>query len=149
MSSIGRRLIGVHCTFSCFKTRLSCCDDFFFTVGSRQGDSILGDYVLWSCYCRHDCDWTTAGHYKSILVIFIAGMIEGRGRRERGREGRGREGRALTREENGGKDESKRRMGRGIVSFSYHFLEKLEISHISLVFSYCFLIRIRCIVSVL
>ena len=77
-------------------TRLSCCGGFLFTVGSRQGDSIPGNYVLWSCYSRHDCDWTTAGHYKSILVILITGVMEERGGGEGGR--RRREG---IREQNG------------------------------------------------
>ena len=94
MSSIGVCLIGFHYTFSCLKTRLSCCDGFFFTVGSRQGDSILRDYVLWSCYSRHDCDWTTVGHYKSILVILDDGGERGeeRGGRRRREEKEGGKG---------------------------------------------------------
>ena len=75
--------------------RLTSHDGFFFTLGYGKADSVPGDHLLWSSNSRHDCDWTTAGHYKSILVILIVGMMErgeGRGERRGGREGEGRMG---------------------------------------------------------
>ena len=87
----------------------SLYDGFFFTLGQGKADSVPGDHILRSCSSRHACDWTVAGHYKSILVILIVEMMERRG----GEEGRGGrdEGRKRGGEEEGrgGREEGRKR----------------------------------------
>ena len=67
----------------------SLYDGFFFTLGQGKADSVPGDHILRSCSSRHACDWTVAGHYKSILVILIVKMMERRGGEEGAEKKRG------------------------------------------------------------